>query len=81
MPVALALALALAPAGVLASPADGTVAEPEPPGWQVPPGERGAAPDAPIAAPPPVESEASDEDERPKIELESLDRDAEDPAD
>jgi hypothetical protein len=72
-----ALVLALAPAAVAGS-AGGTITDPQPPGWQVPPGERGAAPNAPLAAPPPVEPEATAAEDRPKIELESLERDDED---
>lgn len=73
--IAAALVLALAPAAALAGSAGGTITDPQPPGWQVPPGERGAAPNAPIAAPPPVEPEATTDEDHPKIELESLERD------
>jgi hypothetical protein len=53
----------------------GPAIEPRPPGWEVPAGERGASPRGPIPAPLPPRS--SDESERPKIRLESLERDDE----
>ena len=68
----LALLAALAPVAASGDDAAGTLADPQPTGWQVPAGERGAAPNAPIAVPPPVDA---DDEDRPKIRLESLERD------
>lgn len=68
-----AMLLAIAPLAALAGSADGTIVDPRPPGWQVPPGERGVAPNPPIVAPPPVDPEPTVEGV-PEIELESLER-------